>query len=725
MRRFLTAAAIGLAAISGVSGSVVINEIMRNPPGSLDTSQEYIELAGTPGMKLDGYAIATISGTQTHFYPLGSIPPRPSAQEIDEFFSLDGLSLGSNGLLVIGVAAASNYTTVLPDTNFRRWTTIWNGYNDTPTQLENDGSITVMLIRNRPGATQATYPNPPVFDLRWGKDVRIDDQLFTPVTNPQDGQDYDQYGDGSLDKGEPNNIDGGDTLDTRGAATPEDISDDLEVVDEVSYEHDQGWEYDVDDRHVDNGSTHPGLPSRRVHALGDPQGINPDAISRVDYRTSGPGWPAAPGATGELPGGNNWPDTATEQWIRGESIVGSGGEGSAPQIFYDNAANSDPNSIQPFVTNTPLWLSDGAGTDYNFSTSFTYQIMAGRVNPLAVPIIPGDIDRDGDCDTADISKLAAVFGNDNWIFSNSFADAPEGDSGDPAAQTRPWDVDLTGDNGIEPSDLQWVLNFQGNTDGRIVGRTYDSTTPSATGVVLNPNAGVVCTISTSTVVPSGRPLKSLQVGDTVEVTVRGLVSSGANSSTGQQNGIMQFAHDLALNTSGVLQVDSVTAANPFSETRDISVISSTGVTLINGYSTSFTQGLSTAAPLYVVTLEAVAPGSTSVSVAAAATAKFAASTPNGLKVGHTDHNGNPASASYPAALAMTVVEGPQYGPGDMNCDGTVNNFDIDPFVLALTDADAYALQFPDCDASNGDVNGDGVLNNFDIDPFVACLTSGC
>ncbi len=65
-----------------------------------------------------------------------------------------------------------------------------------------------------------------------------------------------------------------------------------------------------------------------------------------------------------------------------------------------------------------------------------------------------------------------------------------------------------------------------------------------------------------------------------------------------------------------------------------------------------------------------------------------------------------------------------FGPGDMNCDGLVNAFDIDPFVLALTDAAAYAAQNPDCDYMNGDMNGDGLVNAFDIDPFVARLTAG-
>ena len=65
-------------------------------------------------------------------------------------------------------------------------------------------------------------------------------------------------------------------------------------------------------------------------------------------------------------------------------------------------------------------------------------------------------------------------------------------------------------------------------------------------------------------------------------------------------------------------------------------------------------------------------------------------------------------------------------PGDMNCDGFVNNFDIDPFVLAILDPGTYAAAFPSCPTLNGDINGDQRVNNFDIDPFVECiLNSGC
>jgi hypothetical protein len=65
--------------------------------------------------------------------------------------------------------------------------------------------------------------------------------------------------------------------------------------------------------------------------------------------------------------------------------------------------------------------------------------------------------------------------------------------------------------------------------------------------------------------------------------------------------------------------------------------------------------------------------------------------------------------------------------GDLNCDGLINGYDIDPFVLALSSAPdfaAYQAAYPDCDGMLADVNTDGAVNGFDIDPFVTRLTSG-
>ena len=67
------------------------------------------------------------------------------------------------------------------------------------------------------------------------------------------------------------------------------------------------------------------------------------------------------------------------------------------------------------------------------------------------------------------------------------------------------------------------------------------------------------------------------------------------------------------------------------------------------------------------------------------------------------------------------AEGSGYPLGDLNCDGMLDAFDIDPFVLALTDPAGYAAAFPNCDIMLADCNQDGVVDAFDIDPFVELL----
>ena len=65
-----------------------------------------------------------------------------------------------------------------------------------------------------------------------------------------------------------------------------------------------------------------------------------------------------------------------------------------------------------------------------------------------------------------------------------------------------------------------------------------------------------------------------------------------------------------------------------------------------------------------------------------------------------------------------------YARGDMNCDGVINNFDIHPFTLAVTQWYTYSATYPDCDIMLGDLNDDGLVNNFDIDSFVDLLMGG-
>ena len=66
--------------------------------------------------------------------------------------------------------------------------------------------------------------------------------------------------------------------------------------------------------------------------------------------------------------------------------------------------------------------------------------------------------------------------------------------------------------------------------------------------------------------------------------------------------------------------------------------------------------------------------------------------------------------------------------GDMNNDVVVSMFDIDPFVLALTDPNEYAGVFFGLDGSmvyHADCDCSGKFDNFDIDPFILRLTNPC
>ena len=66
-----------------------------------------------------------------------------------------------------------------------------------------------------------------------------------------------------------------------------------------------------------------------------------------------------------------------------------------------------------------------------------------------------------------------------------------------------------------------------------------------------------------------------------------------------------------------------------------------------------------------------------------------------------------------------------YVLGDMNGDGTRDNFDIAPFEQALTQTEDYLANFSLADyAQRGDLNGDSFFDNFDIGPFEHLLTSG-
>jgi hypothetical protein len=63
--------------------------------------------------------------------------------------------------------------------------------------------------------------------------------------------------------------------------------------------------------------------------------------------------------------------------------------------------------------------------------------------------------------------------------------------------------------------------------------------------------------------------------------------------------------------------------------------------------------------------------------------------------------------------------------GDTNCDGAVDFFDIDAFLLALFNPTAYQNLFCNGDLCAADTNDSGTVDFFDIDGFLNCVFNGC
>ncbi len=75
--------------------------------------------------------------------------------------------------------------------------------------------------------------------------------------------------------------------------------------------------------------------------------------------------------------------------------------------------------------------------------------------------------------------------------------------------------------------------------------------------------------------------------------------------------------------------------------------------------------------------------------------------------------------ALPEAIVCAPI--PPYA-GDVNCDGTVDFFDIDAFILAYYDAAGYEAAYPDCDIQRADCNYDGVIDYLDILEFITFIT---
>jgi hypothetical protein len=73
-------------------------------------------------------------------------------------------------------------------------------------------------------------------------------------------------------------------------------------------------------------------------------------------------------------------------------------------------------------------------------------------------------------------------------------------------------------------------------------------------------------------------------------------------------------------------------------------------------------------------------------------------------------------ADYALVVSGVVVATCGFDSADVNCDGSIDAFDIEPFVCMLVDPNCVA-----CSPCAADVNGDGAVDAFDIEPFVAAL----
>jgi hypothetical protein len=78
-----------------------------------------------------------------------------------------------------------------------------------------------------------------------------------------------------------------------------------------------------------------------------------------------------------------------------------------------------------------------------------------------------------------------------------------------------------------------------------------------------------------------------------------------------------------------------------------------------------------------------------------------------------------ASLHHWKRACFGAVVAPQ--EGDVNCDGTFDFRDINPFVQVLSDPAGYGETYPTCWPSNADMNGDESVDFADINPFVAGL----
>ncbi|MFK7883603.1 MAG: GC-type dockerin domain-anchored protein [Phycisphaerales bacterium] len=370
-----TAIAFLFAAAGAANAQVVINEVYENPPGSGSTNDaliEYIELYGQPGMDLTGYLIGQFKGGEDS--DGDNIPNEPA--EIDEAFSLDGLSLGSNGYLVLynGTPAQSLLPLFLPgkgENSASFFDTHAPSPFDSNGNLNNDGSSTYLLIRRRPFHSVANGAS-----------------VYAPGYSIWKDVDPDVDYDGKLDFG----------FEIPGPSTPDSVGvvDPLQIIDELAWSNAGGKEY----------------VRSSEQELSETPDFNPDAASRVAYYGENPMLGLRVNSDGDTVPTR----TADEEFIYGDMI------GASIDFTYDPSRSGAPTD-QSGDGFQDIAISNGADL---------YSMTPGTFNdhaPTGITqfrFVTGDLNFDGAADAADLALLDADLLGADFDATEDFIDNDTG-----------------------------------------------------------------------------------------------------------------------------------------------------------------------------------------------------------------------------------------------------------------------------------------------------------
>ncbi|MEM1167327.1 MAG: hypothetical protein AAGI30_13680 [Planctomycetota bacterium] len=390
--------ALACGASVPLHAQVVINEVFTNPPNGGDDAWEFIELYGEPGYDLTGYAVVLIDGGRDTNGD--DIPDFITfATEVEEAFSLDGWSIGPNGLFVLynnsaGNSGLAQFSSLNPQNtrltentgfNFAQpespankrfldgasFSTLHLPSTDTVGNLENDRSVTVLLLRGRPEHAITTL-GISVYDTgyAWRKDVPID-------------IDYN----GRADFGDETAVTNGRGQSSNAAGAPY-LAEPVQIVDEIAWSNQGGKEYNTPGR---------GLASNEFSAT---PGFNPDCVSRVRYITGAPDFG---GFTIQGDGDLVLRRAADESWVYGETRDYTDADPfnadslspGAPQYFeyYGRPIDRGPDEVLDTADDELHWL---APTD-PFGNLYSYD-GPGDDNPLDAPFFDasGALDASGD-----------------------------------------------------------------------------------------------------------------------------------------------------------------------------------------------------------------------------------------------------------------------------------------------------------------------------------------